>query len=469
LLRADNAALCVGFLRDVFRVDRAIARPQQEMISRLTSVIEEINDEEDTKRFPRHAKAYLDAWVQDGALSTHYAEDGSIHYELTPEADTAFLFYDQIGERADNTRGAKSKLRTILDILQKITRDANPDRQARIDEIDRQINLLKDERLQLASGLELRAATPEQLAEEYEYALEVAQRLLSDFSRIRQRFREVAQDLAERYASTDVSRGALLEQALNAHQELNDGDLGQSFGAFRDYLGSDSTQSSLFSLIDTITAIPALEQVVAKDSFLPSMPSNLMREAKAVIDQTRRLSADLRRMLDAQSIAARQETREELAALRALTYALSDRPPEGDILEVSQSYAEISGTEIALRSSWREPPPVITVGDIQAHPGGNLNDAKKAFQGLASVDLVRLRKQIDERLLSEEHGFRLTEMLAWFPPRRGEWLFDVIGYLEIARHPKSHHVIKSDAEYTWVYTPSDNCRAYNLPQILFFR
>jgi hypothetical protein len=110
LLRADNAALCLGFLNAVFRMERAVFRSQSELIARLTTTIEEIADENGEAVFPRTAKEYIDIWERNGALVSRYNDENEIVYELTPEADQSLLSLENLGERPRQTAGAESKL-----------------------------------------------------------------------------------------------------------------------------------------------------------------------------------------------------------------------------------------------------------------------------------------------------------------------------------------------------------------------
>jgi polyhydroxyalkanoate synthesis regulator phasin len=469
LLKAESAALCIAFLRDVFRVDRAISRPQHEMISRLTTVLDEINAAEEPKRFPRSAKDYIDKWVADGALVTRYGDGDEILYELTPEADHAILFFRQIGEQVQGTRGAQSKLRTIMESLQRIHSRANPDRDERIKELQAQIDALVDERTRLAAGEELEPDSPEKLMEEYLFAVEMAQGLLSDFSMIRLRFLQVAQELAERYASADTTRGALLERAITAHKELQTNPLGQSFAGFRDYLAADETQSKLLRLIERIEEIPALKDTLFRDRFLARMPSSLIDEAKAVIAQTRRLSSDLRRMLDASAITSRKEVHEMLGSVKSLAYSLADDPPVADLMVVALPYTDSALAEQAIRQTWRPPDTITPAGEFRAHPNDGQEQALKLLSALSAVDIPRLLNLLQTHFEQEDHGFRMTEMLNWHPPRPGEWLLDVVGYLEIARNPKGKHVIKNEPDQRWSYRPPGSTRTYMLPQVYFFK
>jgi polyhydroxyalkanoate synthesis regulator phasin len=467
LLKADNAALCIAFLYQVFRVERAVTREQFEMVSRLTTVLDEINGNEEPKKFPREAKDYVDKWVSDGVLHTRYGEGNNVIYELTPEADQAILFYQRLEEPTHGTRGAQSKLRTVLDGLQRIYRGANPDKDARLAEIEQQIAALADEKIRLKSGGEIKPFTTEQMAEEYHFVVEMAGGLLADFSLIRRMFLLVALELAERYAAADTARGPLLERALKAHRELHNGSLGQSFAAFREYLSADETQSSLVSLIRSMESIPAIAEEMRKDQFLPRLPSNLVAEAKEVINQTRRLSSDLRQMLEASAISSRRELHDVLNSVKSLAYSMADDPPEEDLItEVYLPWAELTNAEAAFRQPWRPPDNVEPVGE--SRPRANDEAAAiAAFATLAAVDIERLTNLLKARFDAEDHGFRLTEMLTWHPPREGEWVLDVIAYLEIARDPRNHHVIKPSQ--IWHYTPPGTAKVFTLPQIYFYK
>ena len=345
------------------------------MVSRLTTVLDEINGDELLKRFPRVAKDYIDKWVADGALLTRYGDGDEIVYEITPETDQAILFYEQMGEQRQNTRGAESKLRTVIESLQWISERANPDREARILDLEKQIAALGDERIRLLAGDPMPSESPERLMEKYQFALDIAQQLLADFSRIRQLFLGVAQELAERYASADVSRGVILERAIHAHRDLHEGPLGKSFSGFREYLATEETRMKLFGLIKRMETIPALTDTVQRDRFLSRMPENLINEAKAVIDQTRRLSSDLRRMLDARAITARRESQEVLTALKSLAYSMADEPPVADLVEMSLPYANIDEAEHAMRFPWRAPDIVVPSGKSTPHPNDGLAEA----------------------------------------------------------------------------------------------
>jgi polyhydroxyalkanoate synthesis regulator phasin len=472
LLKADGASLCLGFLNAVFRVDRAVWRPQSEMIARLTTVLEEINDtEEGERRFPRPAREYLDKWISDGALLSRYNEDNELIYELTPEADQALLIFEGLESRPRQTIGAESKLRAITMTLREIADRANPDRDARIQALQDEVNKLTEQIQRLRAGEALVPDTPEQLIERYHFAVDVARQLLADFSLIRQRFLGLAKELAERHALAEAHRGAILARALDVHRELNEGTLGQSFNGFLEFLYSPESQQALFALIDQITRLEGIGEEEKRRRFLRRLPDNLLAEARSVVDQTRRLSAELRHMLDAETVASRRETREALAALRGLAYRLADQPPEADLLNLTRTYAETGDTENVLRHLWRAPDVVRPVGTPSAH---RVSDEEKAraltmMAALPAIDIKRLHRQLAERFAAGDNAFRLTEMLEWYPPPAGNWLLDVVGYLEIARGKSSRHLVSADAGHPWVYIPPGRTEAARLPQIYFYK
>jgi len=471
LLRADNAALCLGFLHSIFRVDRAVFRPQSEMIARLTTSIEEIADEDGNQTFPRTAKEYIDIWENNGAVISRYNEENEIVYELTPEADQALLILENLGDRPQHTAGAESKLRAITMTLREIAERANPDRDARIRALEEERNNLAEQIRQLRNGEELKPDTPEQLVERYHFAVDIARQLLADFSLIRRRFLDLAKELAERHASADVSRGIILERALDVHRELNDGPLGQSFAGFREFLHSPDAQKVLYELIDKITKLDGVGREEKHGRFLQHLPRNLLNEAKSVIVQTRRLSSELRHMLDAHAITTRRETKETLTSLRALAYRLSDTPPEDDIIRITRLDANITNAEIALRQPWQAPEVLQPLGESAPYKPSEdeKRDALTMMRDLAAIEIERLERNLAERFATGDSAFRLLEMLEWYPPTNGNWLLDVIGYFEIATKKNSHYVIRNSPEHTWVYQPPDSIRRFRLPQIYFYK
>ncbi len=473
VLRLLNTAyphLSMSFLSSVFRVDRAPWRTQAEMVSRLTTVLEEIIEESGEKKYPRPAKDYLDIWVAAGALATHYNEEKEIIYELTPESDQALLVFESLGERPKNTAGAESKLRAITTALREIAELANPDREARIRVREAEIVRLTEQIQLLKSGVPLEAATPDQLIERYQFAVDIARQLLADFSLIRKRFLELAKELAERHASGEANRGVILSRALDVHRELTDGPLGQSFAGFQEYLLHNESQRALFSLIEQVTKIEGIGAEEKKNRFLAKLPRNLLAEAKAVIEQTRRLSSELRHLLDAQTILTRRETKETLTQLRALIYRLSDNPPEGTMHETTRAYAEIELTEGVLRLPWRPPEMVTAIGESNPYEATDA-DKKAALAMMAklpAIEIARLKGHLAQRFAAGDNAFRLQEMLEWFPPGGGNWLLEVVGYLEIARGGNTKHVVRSEREHTWIYHPPQGPR-YRLPEIYFYK
>jgi hypothetical protein len=84
------------------------------MVSRLTTVLEEVyGDEPGERRHPRPALEYLDKWIADDALVSRSNEDNELIYEPTPEADQALVIFEGLETQARQTLGAESKLRII--------------------------------------------------------------------------------------------------------------------------------------------------------------------------------------------------------------------------------------------------------------------------------------------------------------------------------------------------------------------
>lgn len=156
--------------------------------------------------------------------------------------------------------------------------------------------------------------------------------------------------------------------------------------------------------------------------------------------------------------------------MRALAFRLSDTPPEGDVHESGRTSADITGTENALRLPWRAPDVIQPLGESKAHEPTSAEKAAALtmMAALPAIEIARLKNNLRQRFEMGDNAFRLQEMLEWYSPG-GNWLLDVVGYLELARANGSKHVIRLEPEHSWIFTPTDGGRAYRLPQIYFYR
>jgi hypothetical protein len=173
----------------------------------------------------------------------------------------------------------------------------------------------------------------------------------------------------------------------------------------------------------------------------------LLSEAEKVMKTTQRLSATLRRLLDARAARERQRVAQLLREIRALAASLRGSPSlQGVSLEVETNVEMVSPLSRAL---WSDAPRFDKV-DLTEH--GADDDARwEAFRKLAQLhrlDWRGMRSHVKE--LVNRHGTAtLGGLLAVYPPDAG--VVEVLGYLQIARD--DGHLIRSDAVEEVVLVP----------------
>lgn len=100
LLRAENAPLIISFFHEVFKGNnKRDTITEKEIIILLTDYLYQIN--QDKILFPQTAKEYLTAWSADGAgYLRRYPENDELVYELTPSAENALKWIDELEKPA---------------------------------------------------------------------------------------------------------------------------------------------------------------------------------------------------------------------------------------------------------------------------------------------------------------------------------------------------------------------------------
>src|SRR5205823_2088548 len=124
------------------------------------------------------------------------------------------------------------------------------------------------------------------------------------------------------------TRGRILEFALDAEDLLKQEDQGVSFYEFVRLILSPSQTERLEKVIQEVRHIPELATQQEGLESLRSMVTLLQNEAEKVMRTNQRLSATLRRLLDARAHAERQRVAQLLREIRGEAVSLADQPPE---------------------------------------------------------------------------------------------------------------------------------------------
>ena len=168
---------------------------------------------------------------------------------------------------------------------------------------------------------------------------------------------------------------------------------------------------------------------------LRRMVPSLLAEAEKVMRTTARLSATLRRLLDARAAAHRVRLATVLRDIRQAALKLRESPPR-DLVGLSIDADLEIGSPLA-RTFWH--PPATFDGSA---PSEHIVDAEEAmkvasvFANMQRLDFRRLRSVIREGTFAGNTE-TLGQLLARVPPRNG--VVELLGYLQVA-HDDGHRI-----------------------------
>ena len=457
LLRSDNAPCVIDFLQRVFKTGERISIGLSDLRSRLASFQEEIH-ETDPALLKGPADRYLAQWADAGWLQ-RFLEAASVEpqFQLTRYAEEAIQFVDSAVARGRNIVGTESRLRLVIDTLEDIVRGASADPDRRLEYLQAQRAAIDAEIEAIQSGKSVQVYRPAQIRERFQTAVELLRALQSDFRAVEERFQNIAREVQQLQSSGHDSRGNILGHALDAEDLLKQQDEGISFFAFVSFLFSPTQQAQLRKNIEEIQRLAALSDENESMHRVRRMVPALLAEADKVMRTTARLSATLRRLLDAQATEHRVRLATVLRDIRQMAMRLRGNPALGNIQLQIQTEAAIQSP--MARTFWVAPQTfderALTeqvIDPEQAHA------IASAFAKLHRLDLRKLRRFIRETTLNGEE-LRLTELLALYPVTGG--VVELLGYLQIA-HDDSHTIDRATIDRIVI----DNVRGHSSPLTL---
>jgi hypothetical protein len=426
LLCADNAALVLSFLDQVFVTGNVRSISVTELAGRLDDELYALNARlggDGVPKFPKPAKAYLDDWAAPDAgwLRKYYPEGSDEpHLDATPAVEKALRWVRTLQERS--FVGTESRLNTVFLLLRQMVFGAETDPAERLKELRRQ-RLELDEEIARAEAGELDLLDAPALRDRYQQLSTMARELLSDFREVEENFRKLDRNLREKVATWHGAKGELLDDVLGSRETIADSDQGRSFQAFFDFLLSASRQEELTRLLASVHELPAIGEAET-DPRMRHIHYDWLDAAERTQGMVRQLSEQLRRFLDDQVWSENRRVMEilhsiESRALRlreqrhvAVTAELDTASPAIVLPMERPLYAPVAKTPIDSGS--------VLPPDTQADPAVLFDQVY--------VDPGPLRRSV-LRALYRGPQVRLAELVREQPLRLG--LAELVAYLSL--------------------------------------
>ena len=463
LLRSDLAPFVIDFLHQVFKSEEALSLGQAELRARLASYQEDLHATEPTCMLGPPER-YLANWTEAGWLKRFI--DGSSsepQFQLTPHSEEAIRWVDAALARRQSMVGTDSRLRLVIQTLEEVVRGANSDPQHRLQFLQAKKAKLEQEIADIESGKAVQVLRPAQIREQFQTAVLLLKGLQADFRAVEERFHEIARHVHQLQVSGDDSPGRILGIALDAEDILKQQDEGISFYAFAKFLLSPTQQAAVRRNIEEIQNLAALADQHESLARLRRMVPQLLAEAEKVMRTTARLSATLRRLLDARAAAHRRRLSQVLRDIRKAALKLQPNPPKNLPFAID---LELDIASPLARPFWTAAETFQT--NEMLEPTIDLTQSTRmsaAFAKLYRLDFRKLRNIIRDSTLEGER-IALPSLLERYPPRGG--LVEVLGYIQIA-HDDSHFIDSAHPDVVVVQGTQGTPKTWrvSVPHIVF--
>ena len=251
---------------------------------------------------------------------------------------------------------------------------------------------------------------------------------------------------------------------MDSEDLLKQQDEGISFFAFVSFLFSPNQQAILRKNIEEIQQLAALADQHESLARVRRMVPSLLAEAEKVMRTTARLSATLRRLLDARAAAHRVRLANVLRDIRQHALRLRGAS-ECQTIQMSIDAEADIGSPMA-RTFW-VPPQDFDQMQLteQVIDPSHAQAMAAAFAKLQRLDLRKLRGHIREATLLGQNE-TLAGLLVRWPLTGG--VVELLGYLQIA-HDDSHHIDPTQIDHINILEPrgGSSVLRVSIPRIVF--
>ncbi|PPG52494.1 MULTISPECIES: DUF3375 domain-containing protein [unclassified Rathayibacter] len=257
LLHGRYAPFVVAALSLVFTVDRqavAVADAHAE-VGELLEELRSAGYDEGERALPSGtAREVCRYWVRVGWLVPQIEGEAEV-YRMSAHAVSALEITGRTG--GGRTRVSNSRVRTLLEAVERLAADVEPDPEARLSRLREERARLDAEIAALEEGAGLEPADDEQLLEEAENVVHLARELPADFARVAESIkamqRDVVADLRRDVRPTGEVLREYLERGQHVMQATSEG---RAFAGALRLLGDPERIDALADQLHTVLVQP---------------------------------------------------------------------------------------------------------------------------------------------------------------------------------------------------------------------
>ena len=466
-LRKDWIPLAISFLHIAFKRRHEVLLPQDIFREQLDVYIDSINVMQSSDNQYKHdADYYMDRWSREDDLIRIRARDDGYIIQLSPHAERLIGWFEEMQSRS--MVGTESRLLNILSMLDEVVSQSTEDVETRLLQLYERREQIDAEIAHIEETQHVDSLSDVQIRERLDHISNMAGQLLRDFSLVEERFREMARTIQQAQLNPDLRRGEILGTALDADEQLETSDEGQSFRAFYELLTHPDQRDKFDSLVSKVFEMPRLAASVGESVVLQRLTSHLLDAGERVNQSNQRLAEHLRRVVDTRNVT---ESRRVQVLSREIKHLVSQFGDDVMPFMVSRRvFYSIEGEpdiELPFERPLFAPPEQIIASERPITASTLIDDdALMALYDTFFIDETLLHDNIKRALMSRSE-ITLPELLKQYPIKQG--ISELVAYLLIAAQ-ESHHTVERNLseEVTIKMLEGEESRVI-VPHIVFRR
>ncbi len=405
---------------------------------------------------------YCRKWADEHWIDVEYRNE-RLRYRISQHSLRTLGFIEQLV--AGESTVTAARFESIAHSVHSLALATNPDRDAQLEQIDEQIEQLRQRRAAIADG-RARATTAEEQDQYLNEVLTMLRSMPADFAQLRERVESGHQEAVRRAMATGPTKAELVEDYLREHDLLAGSPEGRAYLSFAQLLASSQTEQLRADLDQILSQEFARTRMSTEQrSLLGRMIGTLLGAQHRVQSSYTRWMASLRRMLtrNVDPRSARLLDLTDEAFLAAADWF--QREPGGKGVDIadwlgvgSLDVSDISQHELRTESGGGTVE--IAIGDphAEALPAADLHAMR-----IAALTSRRAVGGIINRLLSDTgsvSGARVFDAI----PADGRNLGALVSLLDLGIEQGA---VTSDADFSARVEAELGPRTYVLPDIVF--
>jgi hypothetical protein len=469
LLRARNLGLIMSFLNREFKASDQITVHYQQLIQRLGDFLEEMDyhDEDEEVQtgklildYDEKAKLYIDRWIEAHYLR-NVIDDTTKEplVLLSKHTEKVFQVFEIFKEK--EFVSAESKFKDIFSKLKDIIGNANPDKDRKLAELEKQKQIIEEEIRQIKVDGYVNTYEDFQIKARFEEVNRMANELIGDFKEVEDNFKEITRKIYERQQQSDLSKGKLLAETFDALYELKKTNQGKSFYSFWQFMLDDVSQAEFQKLTKELYQVLEDREIEISSRSLRKLKTLLHLAARKVLDKNAVLADKLSREIVAKDQLEHRKTRELMSKIRQLAiqriHKTFDRPFYLEIDDSPNIYLPLE------RKLGEKPEANIfsTNAEQASHGLEELDELSKIYRS----DLIDKRVLIQniQELLKDKDQVTLQEVIEVNGISKG--LAEVLAYVTLVNTSPKFFINENATES--VLFNANELKYIELPQIIF--